>query len=183
MSFDEFFLSLRGLLIEINSKFFCDGPPFSKLQQATQATLNLPYGDQEIYDTVGFTDKGMQECHEGESDSEDLNINYSALGILQGIIGKQNTQEDSGGLMDSLQHAVGIDDLRVWFPKGMFVDNTVQRSAIKIYAVNAAEDEDKRLVLNHDKMVALSRFLWTGKLLPTARDAYIKTLGLTLQRR
>ncbi|EHK19967.1 uncharacterized protein TRIVIDRAFT_111733 [Trichoderma virens Gv29-8] len=71
-----------------------------------------------------------------------------------------------------------IDDPQVWFPKGMFVDNTAQKLTIKVYDVDTPDDEDKTFILNHDKMVALSRFLWTGKLLPTDRDAYIKTLGL-----
>lgn len=69
-----------------------------------------------------------------------------------------------------------IDDPQVWYPKGMFIDNKAQQLTIKVYA---ADDENKTFILDHDKMVALSRFLWTGKLLPTGRDAYIKTLGLT----
>ncbi|OPB37169.1 hypothetical protein A0O28_0040810 [Trichoderma guizhouense] len=69
-----------------------------------------------------------------------------------------------------------IDDPQVWFPKGMFINNKVQQLTIKVHA---AADDDKTFILNHDKMVAFSRFLWTGKLLPTNRDAYIKTLGLT----
>lgn len=69
-----------------------------------------------------------------------------------------------------------IDDPQVWFPKGMFINNKVQQLNIKVHA---ADDDDKTFILNHDKMVAFSRFLWTGKLLPTNRDAYIKTLGLT----
>ncbi|KAJ4864052.1 hypothetical protein T069G_00582 [Trichoderma breve] len=227
MSFDESFLSPRGLLVNNNSNFVCDGPNFSKLQQATQATLRLPYDDQRIRYVAGFTDKGMQElysdllipimedfykkgyrsvgdvcklilklataaqmdydkifdalerlyghesdndslreevqakikeridkltslsdiatnvthslrdaignvteaqilvkkigvdlssqstierlraCHEGERDSEDFDNDCNALGILQGIIDKQNMQDDSGGSMDNLQHAVG----------------------------------------------------------------------------
>ncbi|KKO97278.1 hypothetical protein THAR02_10620 [Trichoderma harzianum] len=63
MSLDESFLSPRGLLVNNNSKFVCDVPNFSKLQQATQATLNLPFNDQRIRYVVGFTDKGMQELY------------------------------------------------------------------------------------------------------------------------
>jgi cytochrome c biogenesis protein ResB len=59
MSFDESFLSPRGLLTNSQKEFCCDGPNFSKLQQATQATLNLPYTDGGI--SIYFTDKGMQE--------------------------------------------------------------------------------------------------------------------------
>ncbi|KAL7954361.1 hypothetical protein V8C34DRAFT_317324 [Trichoderma compactum] len=69
-----------------------------------------------------------------------------------------------------------IDDPQVWYPKGMFIDNEAQQLTIKVYAAN---DENKKFILDHDKMVALSRFLWTGKLLPTGRGAYIKTLGHT----
>ncbi|KAL7948623.1 hypothetical protein V8C42DRAFT_363099 [Trichoderma barbatum] len=72
-----------------------------------------------------------------------------------------------------------VDDPQVWFPKGMFIDNNADQLTIKVYAIDADADEDKTFILNHDKMVALSRFLWTGKLLPINRDAYIKTLGLT----
>ncbi|KAL7934086.1 hypothetical protein V8C35DRAFT_280397 [Trichoderma chlorosporum] len=78
--------------------------------------------------------------------------------------------------MASFDPSKPIDDPEVWFPKGMFIDNKAQNLTTKVYA---ADDEDKTFILNHDKMVALSRFLWTGKLLPTDRDAYIKTLGLT----
>ncbi|KAL6700748.1 hypothetical protein J3F84DRAFT_359116, partial [Trichoderma pleuroticola] len=63
MSFDESFLSPRGLLVNNNSSFVCNGPNFSKLQQATQATLNLPYDDQGIRYYVGFTNKGMQDLY------------------------------------------------------------------------------------------------------------------------
>ncbi|KAL6834910.1 hypothetical protein V8C40DRAFT_233086 [Trichoderma camerunense] len=236
MPFGDTFLSPRGLLVNNNSNFVCHGPNFSKLQQATQATLRLPYDDQRIRYVAGFTDKGMQElysdilipimddcykiinqsmvlesgyrsvgdvcklilelaataqmdydkifdalerlyghesdndslreevqvkmreridklaslsdiatdvtnnlrdaignvteaqilvkkigadlssqstierlraCHEGERDSEDFDDDCNALGILQGIIDKQNMQDDSGGSMDNLQHAVG----------------------------------------------------------------------------
>ncbi|PNP49636.1 hypothetical protein THARTR1_09647 [Trichoderma harzianum] len=69
-----------------------------------------------------------------------------------------------------------IDDPEVWFPKGMFIDNNAQQLTIKVYD---ADDENKTFILNQKQMVALSRFLWTGKLLPTDRNAYIKTLGLT----
>ncbi|KAF3077046.1 hypothetical protein CFAM422_000390 [Trichoderma lentiforme] len=69
-----------------------------------------------------------------------------------------------------------IDDPQVWFPKGMFIDNKAQQLTINVHA---ADEDDKTFILNHDKMVAFSRFLWTGKLLPTSRDAYVKTLGLT----
>lgn len=69
-----------------------------------------------------------------------------------------------------------IEDPSVWFPKGMFISNKTR----KTFTVTVAEDDDdKTFILNHDKMVALGRFLWTGKLLPTDRDAYIKVLGLT----
>ncbi|KAJ4864054.1 hypothetical protein T069G_00584 [Trichoderma breve] len=68
-----------------------------------------------------------------------------------------------------------IDDPQVWFPKGMFVDNNAQQLTTKVHAL---DDDGKTFILNHDKMVAFSRFLWTGKLLPTSRDAYVKTLGL-----
>ncbi|QYS94603.1 hypothetical protein H0G86_001932 [Trichoderma simmonsii] len=229
MSFDESFLSPRGLLVNNNSNFVCHGPNFSKLQQATQATLRLPYDDQKLRYVAGFTDKGMQElysdvlipimddfykvythsqlspvipnnnaadyqpiygfgnkifdalerlyghesdndslreevqakmkeridklaslsdiatdvtnslrdaignvteaqilvkkigadlssqdtierlraCHEGERDLEDFDDDCNALGILQDIIDKQNMQDDSGGSMNNLQHAVG----------------------------------------------------------------------------
>ncbi|KAK5994342.1 hypothetical protein PT974_04816 [Cladobotryum mycophilum] len=72
-----------------------------------------------------------------------------------------------------------IDDPVVWFPKGMFIVNKAQKLTIVAYAVDTADEEEKTFILNRDKMVALSRFLWTGKLLPTNRDSYIKTLGLT----
>ncbi|KAL7954362.1 hypothetical protein V8C34DRAFT_317325 [Trichoderma compactum] len=195
----------RGLLVNNNSNFVCNAPNFSKLQQATQATLNLPYDDQGIPYVVGFTDKGMQELYAdiliptmddfyksgyfsvgdvcklilelsaaaqgdydeifdalerlygdesgddslreeiqakmkeridkftslsnmatdvinslrdgirnvteaqilGESDSEDFDIDWNALGILQDIIDKQNMQDDSGCSINNLQHAVG----------------------------------------------------------------------------
>ncbi|KAL7801501.1 hypothetical protein V8C43DRAFT_136710 [Trichoderma afarasin] len=63
MSFDESFLSPRGLLVNNNSNFVCHGPNFSKLQKATQATLRLPYDDQGIRYVAGFTEKGMQELY------------------------------------------------------------------------------------------------------------------------
>ncbi|KAK5994344.1 hypothetical protein PT974_04818 [Cladobotryum mycophilum] len=63
MAFDESFLSPRGFLVNNGSRFVCDGPNFSKLQQATQATLNLPYNDGGIRYRVGFTDRGMQELY------------------------------------------------------------------------------------------------------------------------
>lgn len=60
MSFDESFLSPRDLLT--NSKTFCcDGPSFFKLQQATQATQNLPYNDSGLDYRVPFTEQGRQE--------------------------------------------------------------------------------------------------------------------------
>ncbi|EHK19965.1 uncharacterized protein TRIVIDRAFT_224149 [Trichoderma virens Gv29-8] len=234
MSFDENLLSPRGLLVNNNSSFVCDGPNFSKLQQATQATLDLPYDDQGMSYVVGFTDKGTQElysdilipamndfykitnqsmalesgyrsvgdvckaiielsaaapadydaifdalerlyedesdngslrdevqakmkeridklnslsnlatdvtdnlrdaignvteaqilvkqigtaldsqsiidrlreCHQGDNDSEDFDIDCNAVRILKGIIDKQNMQDDSGGSMENLQHA------------------------------------------------------------------------------
>ncbi|KAL7801499.1 hypothetical protein V8C43DRAFT_301493 [Trichoderma afarasin] len=58
----------------------------------------------------------------------------------------------------------------------MFIGNKAQQLTINVHA---ADEDDKTFILNHDKMVAFSRFLWTGKLLPTSRDAYVKTLGLT----
>lgn len=60
MSFDESFLSPRDLLT--NSKTFCcDGPSFFKLQQAIQATQNLPYNDSGLDYRVPFTEQGRQE--------------------------------------------------------------------------------------------------------------------------
>ncbi|KAF9253029.1 hypothetical protein DTO013E5_584 [Penicillium roqueforti] len=62
MSFDESFLSPRDLLT--NSKTFCcDGPSFFKLQQATQATQNLPYNDSGLDYRVPFTEQGRQELY------------------------------------------------------------------------------------------------------------------------
>ncbi|KAI2731015.1 hypothetical protein CBS147333_1639 [Penicillium roqueforti] len=62
MSFDESFLSPRDLLT--NSKTFCcDGPSFFKLQQAIQATQNLPYNDSGLDYRVPFTEQGRQELY------------------------------------------------------------------------------------------------------------------------
>ncbi|KAI2732412.1 hypothetical protein CBS147332_1551 [Penicillium roqueforti] len=62
MSFDESFLSPRDLLT--NSKTFCcDGPSFFKLQQATQATQNLPYNDSGLDYRVPFTEQGRRELY------------------------------------------------------------------------------------------------------------------------
>ncbi|PNP49638.1 hypothetical protein THARTR1_09649 [Trichoderma harzianum] len=49
----------------------------------------------------------LRKCHEGERNSEDFDTDCNAVGILQGIIEKQNMQDDSGGSMDNLEHAVG----------------------------------------------------------------------------
>nr|WNZ75637.1 hypothetical protein [Trichoderma harzianum] len=60
----------------------------------------------------------LHECHEDERDSEDFDIDCEALEILkfhgianeeieQGILDKQNMQDDSDGSMNNLQLAVG----------------------------------------------------------------------------
>ncbi|KAK1237730.1 hypothetical protein MKX07_003566 [Trichoderma sp. CBMAI-0711] len=63
MAFDNSFLSPRGLLVNNNSNFVCNGPNFSKLQEATQATENLPYSDQLFSQKIGFSDLGSQEIY------------------------------------------------------------------------------------------------------------------------
>jgi hypothetical protein len=49
----------------------------------------------------------------------------------------------------------------------------------EIIVLGAEDDDGKTFLLDDEKMAALSRFLWIGKLLPTDRDTYIRDLGLT----
>ncbi|KAL7934088.1 hypothetical protein V8C35DRAFT_45756 [Trichoderma chlorosporum] len=121
MSFDEFFLSPRGLLVNNNSSFVCDGPNFSKLQQATQATLNLPYDDQGIRYRVGFTDKGMQELYADiivpamndfykiTNQSMALESGYRSVGdVCKAILGLSATaQADYDEIFDALERLYG----------------------------------------------------------------------------
>ncbi|CAD6449396.1 cf2bf657-6cf4-4c0e-a4aa-4d25ddde8687 [Sclerotinia trifoliorum] len=66
-----------------------------------------------------------------------------------------------------------IDDEKVWFPKGMFVDNrTNSRFA------SDPEDDDRAFIFNSSDMKALNRFLGTGRLLPTTRNDYLRSLGI-----
>ncbi|KAK4075356.1 uncharacterized protein Triagg1_4477 [Trichoderma aggressivum f. europaeum] len=56
----------------------------------------------------------LRTCHEGGLDSEeDFDSDCKALGILQGIIDKQNMKDDSGCSMENLQHAVGAS-VDIW---------------------------------------------------------------------
>ncbi|ESZ95598.1 hypothetical protein SBOR_3994 [Sclerotinia borealis F-4128] len=66
-----------------------------------------------------------------------------------------------------------IDDEKVWFPKGMFVDN---RSNSRFAAV--PDDDERAFVFNSSDMKALNRFLGTGRLLQTRRDDYLRSLGI-----
>lgn len=77
--------------------------------------------------------------------------------------------------MTSFDPSKPINDPSVWSPKGLFLDNKTK----KITAFSAEQDDDKTFLLDDENMVALSRFLWTGKLLPTDRETYIRVLGLT----
>ncbi|KAI2732414.1 hypothetical protein CBS147332_1553 [Penicillium roqueforti] len=77
--------------------------------------------------------------------------------------------------MTSFDPSKPINDPSVWYPKGLFLDNKTK----KITAFSAEQDDDKTFLLDDENMVALSRFLWTGKLLPTDRETYIRVLGLT----
>ncbi|KAB8293892.1 hypothetical protein EYC80_009368 [Monilinia laxa] len=66
-----------------------------------------------------------------------------------------------------------IDDEKVWFPKGMFVDNrTNSRFA------SDPDDDERAFVFNSSDMKALNRFLGTGRLLQTNRNDYLRSLGI-----
>lgn len=69
-----------------------------------------------------------------------------------------------------------IDDPTVWYPKDLFFTKSTRTT---VTAFDAGEDTGKTILLDDENMVALSRFLWTGKLLPTNRDTYTNILGLT----
>ncbi|TGO09625.1 hypothetical protein BTUL_0159g00100 [Botrytis tulipae] len=66
-----------------------------------------------------------------------------------------------------------IDDEKVWFPKGMFVDNRANSR----FGFDAGDDE-RAFIFNSSDMKALNRFLGTGRLLPTTRNEYLRSLGI-----
>ncbi|THV52656.1 hypothetical protein BGAL_0073g00310 [Botrytis galanthina] len=66
-----------------------------------------------------------------------------------------------------------IDDEKVWFPKGMFVDNRANSR----FDFDSGDD-DRAFIFNSSDMKALNRFLATGRLLPTTRSDYLRSLGI-----
>lgn len=66
-----------------------------------------------------------------------------------------------------------IDDEKVWFPKGMFVDNRANSR----FDFDSGDDE-RAFIFNSSDMKALNRFLATGRLLPTTRNDYLRSLGI-----
>ncbi|KAM0186088.1 hypothetical protein ACHAPC_004788 [Botrytis cinerea] len=66
-----------------------------------------------------------------------------------------------------------IDDEGVWFPKGMFVDNRTHSK----FGFDAGDDE-RAFIFDSSDMKALNRFLGTGRLLPTTRNEYLRSLGI-----
>ncbi|KAM3150676.1 hypothetical protein ABEW05_008977 [Botrytis cinerea] len=66
-----------------------------------------------------------------------------------------------------------IDDEEVWFPKGMFVDNRTHSK----FGFDAGDDE-RAFIFDSSDMKALNRFLGTGRLLPTTRNEYLRSLGI-----
>ncbi|TGO26756.1 hypothetical protein BPAE_0053g00090 [Botrytis paeoniae] len=66
-----------------------------------------------------------------------------------------------------------IDDEKVWFPKGMFVDNRTNSR----FGFDASDDE-RAFIFNSSDMKALNRFLGTGRLLQTTRNDYLRSLGI-----
>ncbi|KAF7891948.1 hypothetical protein EAF00_008250 [Botryotinia globosa] len=66
-----------------------------------------------------------------------------------------------------------IDDEKVWFPKGMFVDNRANSR----FGFDSGDDE-RAFIFNSSDMKALNRFLGTGRLLPTTRNEYLRSLGI-----
>ncbi|OTA07036.1 hypothetical protein A9Z42_0078350 [Trichoderma parareesei] len=72
-----------------------------------------------------------------------------------------------------------IDDETVWFPRGMLIDKKTQKLRPGPHAPRSGDDDgDQIFILEKGQMHALCRFLWTGKLLPTDRDQYVRYLGL-----
>ncbi|KAL7948625.1 hypothetical protein V8C42DRAFT_315021 [Trichoderma barbatum] len=135
MAFDEFFLSPRGLLVnndstsvdsnsssvKSHSSFVCNGPNFSKLQQATQATLDLPFTDQRMGEKIGFTAKGSHELYSDiiipamddfykiAQQSMNLEVGYRSIGDVCKVILELSAaaQEVYDDIFDALERLYG----------------------------------------------------------------------------
>lgn len=70
--------------------------------------------------------------------------------------------------MASFDPTTPIQDASVWYPKGMYVNREPTE----------ANPDTEVLVLGSSDIANLNRYVWTSKLLPTTRDAYIMSLGI-----
>ena len=59
-----------------------------------------------------------------------------------------------------------INDASVWKPQGMYVKQDTK------------DGKEEVFILAKEDMSALNRYVWTGKLLPTNRDEYKRSLGI-----
>jgi hypothetical protein len=60
-----------------------------------------------------------------------------------------------------------IDDPSVWFPQGMYVQQTKRGSDGQVFILAQAD------------MASLNRYAWTGRLLAVTRDEYTQSLGIS----